>query len=80
MPEPVPISVSASPRFLVGRDSRGRWVARDHRGLRGGLFVNHVEAIRFAIRETGRRPGAVAIVSGILELDLAGAATMRRAA
>ncbi|HLN07598.1 MAG TPA: hypothetical protein VK281_01310 [Xanthobacteraceae bacterium] len=43
---------------------------RDQRGLRGGLFVNRVEAVRFAMRETGRRPQAAILVSGILELDM----------
>jgi len=51
-------------------DSRGRWVAQDQRGLCGGLFVNRAEAVRFAMRETGRRPQAVILVSGILELDM----------
>jgi hypothetical protein len=73
MPEPEPLSDSSSPRpprFLIGKDSRGRWVAQDQRGLCGGLFVNRAEAIRFAMRETGRRPQAVILVSGILELDM----------
>jgi len=73
MPEPEPPSDSSSPQspqFLIGMDSRGRWVVRDQRGLRGGLFVNRVEAVRFAMRETGRRPQAAILVSGILELDM----------
>lgn len=73
MPEPEPLSGSSSPRpsrFLIGKDSRGRWIAQDEQGLCGGLFVNRVEAIRFAMRETGRRPQAVTLVSGVLELDM----------
>jgi hypothetical protein len=73
MPEPEPLSDTSSPRpprFLIGMDSRGRWVAQDQRGLCGGLFVNRAEAVRFAMRETGRRPQAVILVSGILELDM----------
>ena len=30
--------------FLIGQNSRGQWVARDQRGLRGGLFVSHAAA------------------------------------
>jgi len=56
--------------FLVGRDSRGHWVAQDERGLRGGLFVDRNKAIRFAMDETGRRPQAIRLVSGVLELDM----------
>jgi hypothetical protein len=73
MPEPVPLSnASSPPRFLIGRDCRGRWVAQDERGLCGGLFVSRVEAVRFAMRETGRRPRAVIMAAGLLELDMAG--------
>jgi hypothetical protein len=75
MPEPVPLSDTSSQtsRFLIGRDSRGRWVARDERGLRGGLFVNRVAAVGFAMRETGRRPQSVIMVTGVLELDMTSA-------
>jgi len=70
-PEPLPGS-SSSPtaHFLIGRDSRGRWVAQDQQGLCGGLFVNQAEAIRFAMREIGRRPQAVVLVPGVIELDM----------
>ena len=79
MPEPVPLSDAAPlsdtrlppSRFLIGKDRRGRWVARDERGLCGGLFVNRVEAVRFAMHETGRCPQAVILVEGILELNMA---------
>ena len=56
--------------FLVGRNSRGHWVAQDERGLRGGFFVDRSKAIRFAMDETGRRPQAIRLVTGVLELDL----------
>jgi hypothetical protein len=73
MPEPVPLSgaLSSPPAcFLIGMDSHGRWVAQDQRGLCGGLFVNRTEAVRFAMRETGRQPQAVVLVAGVLELDM----------
>ena len=58
--------------FKVGRNSRGHWVVQDQSGLRGGLFVDRVEALKFAMFETGNRPQAVIMVPGILELDLSG--------
>ena len=45
--------------FLVGRNSRGQWVAQDQRGARGGLFVSRSEAFKFARRENGNRPELV---------------------
>jgi hypothetical protein len=72
MPEGEPLSGTSSrfPRFLIGKDSCGRWVAQDQRGLCGGLFVSRAEAIRFAMFESGRRPQAVIMVPGIIELDM----------
>ncbi len=58
--------------FLVGKDSRGHWVVQDQRGLRGGLFVDRAEAVKFAMFENGNRPQAVVIVPGILELNMSG--------
>lgn len=55
---------------MIGRNSRGNWVVRDQAGLRGGLFIDRTEALRFALFENGRRPQAVLMVPGILELDL----------
>ncbi len=56
--------------FLVGQDSRGHWVVQDERGLCGGLFVDRGKAVRFAMDETGKRPQAIKMVPGILELDM----------
>jgi hypothetical protein len=61
---------SKTPVFLIGRDSEGHWVARDTLGLRGGLFVDRSEALKFALFENGNRPQAVVMVPGILELDM----------
>jgi hypothetical protein len=61
---------TASNIFLVGRNSRGQWVVQDERGLCGGLFVDRNKAIRFAMDETGKRPQAIRLVTGILELDM----------
>ena len=54
--------------FFIGTDRRGNWVVWDQAGLCGGLFVNRSEALRFAMLENGRRPQAVIMVPGILEL------------
>jgi len=61
-----------APLFLVGKDSRGRWVAQKQHGLTGGLFVNREAAVKFALLENGRRPEAVIAVPGVFELDLGG--------
>jgi hypothetical protein len=63
-------AVTAPNIFLIGRDSRGHWVAQDERGLCGGLFVDRNKALRYAMDETGRRPQAIKMVPGILELDM----------
>jgi hypothetical protein len=70
MPEPKPSSRPSRklPRFLVGRDSRGRWVVLDQWHLSGGLFIGRAEAIRYVMFESGRRPQAVIMVPGIVEL------------
>jgi hypothetical protein len=60
---------SAANFFYIGQNSRGAWVVQDHSGLRGGLFINRAEALRFALFENGRRPQAVLMVPGALELD-----------
>jgi hypothetical protein len=56
--------------FRIGRDSRGHWVVQDQQGLRGGLFVDRGEAVRFAMSESGNCPYAVVVVPGVMELDM----------
>jgi len=67
---PPSLSPSKSSLFLVGRDRDGHWIARDQGGLRGGLFVDRAEALKFAMFENGNRPHAVVMVPGVLELDM----------
>ena len=44
--------------FMIGRNSQGQWIVRDRSGLRGGLFIDRTEALRFcAIREWSPTPG-----------------------
>jgi len=38
---------------IIGRNSRGDWVAREHHGLFGGLFVNRAQAMKYALFENG---------------------------
>jgi len=66
-------SGSADSLFLLGRNSRGQWVAQDQNGRRGGLFVNQAAALKYALSETGRRPELVVNIPGVFELDLSGA-------
>ncbi len=68
---------SDAPLFLVGRNSRGNWVARDQKGLCGGLFVGRADAVKFAVWESGNRPEAVAVVPGVLELEMKGSGGRR---
>jgi hypothetical protein len=68
--EPPSSSSSRSSLFLVGRDSHGHWVAQDPSGKRGGLFIDRAEALKYAMFENGRRPQAVIMVPGVLELDM----------
>jgi hypothetical protein len=68
--EPPSSNRTNMPLFLVGKDSHGHWVVRDQSGLRGGLFVDRTEALKYAMFENGRRPQAVVMVPGILELDM----------
>ena len=77
---PSPRTAARSPVFRVGKDSRGRWVVQDQQGLRGGVFVDRAEALKFAMFENGNRPQAVIMVPGVLELEIGGSLAPRRAA
>ena len=61
-----------TPLFLIGKNSRGNWVAQKKHGLTGGLFVNRAAALKFALFENGNRPEAVIAVPGTFELDMSG--------
>ena len=75
MDQSEPPSTAAAPSsrmFHIGMNNRGNWVVQDPQGLCGGLFVDRAEALRFAMFENGRRPQAVIMVPGILELEIGG--------
>ena len=61
---------TTAPALLLGQNSRGAWIVRDHSSLRGGLFVSRADAMRYVRLETGHRRPAIKQVSGTLELDL----------
>jgi hypothetical protein len=65
---------------LIGRNSRGNWVAQEQNGLYGGLFVNRAAAVRYALFENGRHPEAIVAVSREIELDMGGNPLHRRVA
>jgi hypothetical protein len=65
-----PPSCCRPPLFMIGQDSRGNWVVQDQSGVRGGLFVDRTEALKFARSENGNRPPAVVTVNGAFELNM----------
>jgi hypothetical protein len=42
----------------------------DPRGIRGGLFVDREQALRFVRAENGNHPQEFVMVGGVLELDM----------
>lgn len=60
----------AASTVFVGRNRRGKWVAREQNGNFGGLFVNRAQALKYALHENGRHAEAVVEVAHELELDI----------
>jgi hypothetical protein len=65
-----PSCSSASAIVLIGRNSRGNWVAQEQNGLYGGLFVNRAQAIKYALFENGHHPETIVETSREIELDM----------
>jgi len=70
---------------LIGRDNRGRWIAREQHGRFGGLFVSREHAVKYALFENGRRRDAIIELATEVELAFdtmptAAPALQRRAA
>lgn len=61
---------STSNLVVIGRDSRGNWVAQEQNGLFGGLFVNRAQAMKYALFENGDHPATIVLTADIIELDL----------
>lgn len=55
---------------LIGKNSRGGWVAQEQNGLYGGLFINRAEAVRYALFENGYHPEAIVAAPSAIELDM----------
>ena len=71
-----PPSCLRPPIFMIGQDSRGSWVVAEKGGLRGGLFVDRAQALRYICSEHGNRPHAFVTVTGVLELNISQPATV----
>lgn len=55
---------------VIGRNSRGNWVAQENNGLFGGLFVSRAQAFKYALFENGHHPETIVLTSNIVELDM----------
>jgi hypothetical protein len=53
---------------LIGFNREGRWVVYDPLGIRGGLFSNRADALRFATSHHGR-PQVALLVPHWIEFD-----------
>jgi hypothetical protein len=66
-------SAEAAPNyFVIGQDIEGRWVVRDRRGLKGGIFATYNSALNFAKGEAfaARCKIIVSQTATALDLDL----------
>lgn len=70
----------SSPIVLIGKNSRGQWVAQQKNGLYGGLFAQRADAVRYALFENGHRPEAIIEIGCALELDMGAAPDAQRRA
>ncbi|WP_371817860.1 hypothetical protein [Bradyrhizobium sp. CCBAU 53421] len=55
---------------FVGRNRDGHWVAREQRGVFGGLFINRAQALKYARSENGRHSECIIEVTCEIELDI----------
>jgi hypothetical protein len=55
---------------IIGRNSRGNWVAQENNGLFGGLFVSRAQALKYALFENGHHPETIILATTIVELDM----------
>lgn len=67
-----PSCSSASTIVLIGKNSRGNWVAQEQHGLYGGLFVNRAQAVKYALFENGHHPETIIETAREIELDMGG--------
>jgi hypothetical protein len=55
---------------MIGRDSRGSWVVAEKDGMRGGLFADRAQALRYIRAENGNLSHAVVTVTGVFEFGV----------
>jgi hypothetical protein len=67
-----PSCSAASTVTLIGKNSRGNWIAQEQNGLYGGLFVNRTQAFKYALFENGHHPETIIELPREIELDLNG--------
>ncbi|KQP33642.1 hypothetical protein ASF49_07085 [Methylobacterium sp. Leaf104] len=65
-----PVSADDLPRYLIGRDGQGCWVAVETHGRAGGLFRTCQAAVHYAVEATAHRPEAVRIAADRVELRI----------
>ena len=63
-----PSEADTAPRFVVGPDLEGHWLAVETHGFGGGIFVSRDAALGYARAECGHRPDGVALASAPLTL------------
>nr|WP_271596004.1 hypothetical protein [Bradyrhizobium sp. CCBAU 25360] len=59
----------APPIVYVGRNRAGNWVACEKRGAFGGLFINRVEALKYALFKNGCHPENIIEVAREIEIE-----------
>lgn len=65
-----PSCSSASNIVFIGKNKCGQWVVQEQNGLYGGLFVNHAQALKYALFENGQHPETIVELPRELELDM----------
>jgi hypothetical protein len=69
-PPSCPSNPSCTSNVIIGRNSRGNWVAQENNGLFGGLFVSRAQALKYALFENGHHPETIVVTTNIVELDM----------
>jgi hypothetical protein len=65
-----PSCSAASTIVFIGKNRRGHWVAQEQNGLYGGLFVNRLQAVKYALFENGHHPETIVELSREIDLDM----------
>lgn len=67
--EPASCSLTV-PTVFVGKNRRGNWIACEQNGRFGGLFVNRVQAFKYALHKNGHHPETIVELLHEIELDI----------